>query len=305
MPSHDAGWEGEISLDLDAVSALCPNCHILLVEANASYTTDLNQAVATAAALGANQISNSWSGEDTFPPGDVYSTHGVPIVFATGDFGYNSTLYNGYTLNSYPASLPGVIAAGGTSVAAASSGVGGRGFAEAAWATKAGEAATSGCNTYETKPSYQLDTGCTGRSYADISADADPATGLLVYDTGSGGWVQYGGTSLATPLISAYYAIAGISNPSPSWAYANSALLNDPVGGIVGTCPASIAYICTAGTGYDGPTGIGSISGDVTAGAPGIGGPTFPTTSGSANTYTQSVSTSSATREGRDLPELP
>src|ERR1700687_2924560 len=90
LPAGNAGWEQEISLDLDAVSALCPNCHILLVEAAGAYTSDLNQAFAKAAAMGANQISNSCSGEDTLPPTDAYSSAGVPAVFATGDSGYNS-----------------------------------------------------------------------------------------------------------------------------------------------------------------------------------------------------------------------
>ena len=135
----DAGWEREISLDLDAVSALCPKCHVLLVEADASHTppTSIRRS-RTAAAMGADQISNSWSGEDTLPPTDAYSSANVPVVFATGDGGYYSTPYNGYTLNAYPASLPKVIAAGGTSVAAATGGAGGRGFAESAWSTRAG-----------------------------------------------------------------------------------------------------------------------------------------------------------------------
>jgi hypothetical protein len=187
-------------------------------------------------------------------------------------------------------------------VAAATGGAAGRGFAESAWSTKTGEAATSGCNTYVPKPSYQLDTGCTGRSYADISADADPDTGIAVYDTGSGGWLRLGGTSLSTPLIAAYHAIVGITNPNPSWAYTNSALLNDPAGGNVGTCAAAIAYICTAGVGYDGPTGIGSISGAVAQGAPGIGWPTFTRSGSSANTYVQSTSTTGVILKGGIYP---
>src|SRR5207342_1372145 len=130
-----------------------------------------------------------------------------------------------------------------------------------AWALSEGWNGGSGCDVNEPKPSYQTDTGCTGRSWADLSADADPYTGLTVYDSGNGGWMQVGGTSLATPLIAAYEAVTGINGTSPQWAYADSALLNDPITGSTGSCAAAIAYICNAGTGYDGPTGVGSISG--------------------------------------------
>ncbi len=290
MPARNSGWEQEITLDLDAVSALCPNCKILLVESNSASTLDLNAAFARAVSMGANEVSNSWglNWGAVFP--DAYSGFGVPAIFASGDSGYTGT-----SVDAYPASLPGVIAAGGTTVSAASGGVAGRGFAEGAWALNNGWGATSGCNLHFAKPSYQADTGCTGRSYADISADANPATGLAIYDSGSGGWLQMGGTSLASPLVAAYYAITGTSTATPGWAYAHSSLLNDPVGGSAGSCAAAITYICVAGTGYDGPTGAGSISGAVTSGAPGIGGPTFTTSSGHPNTYVQTTGVATAT----------
>ena len=143
-----------------------------------------------------------------------------------------------------------------------------RGFTESAWS-----GAGSGCNLWQAKPSYQTDTGCTGRSYADISADADPNTGMQVYDTDDGGWVVVGGTSEASPLIAAYTQWLGLPSQGPAWAYANDTLLNDPSSGSNGTCAATISYICNAGPGYDGPTGVGSISGAVAAGAPGHRGP--------------------------------
>ncbi len=296
MPAGNAGWGEEESLDLDAVSALCPNCHILLVEANTSSWTDLTTAEATAAALGARQISNSFTGSSSGAmPAGYFSFPGVAVIAATGDSGYAGTAYD-----NYPAALAGVTAAGGTTLTAASGGQGPRGFGEAAWSLSGGEGGGSGCDLQVAKPSYQTDTGCTGRSYADVSADANPYTGLAVYDSANGGWLQAGGTSLATPLVSAYYALTGVTTSTAQWAYGESALLNDPASGSTGTCAAAISYICNAGVGYDGPTGVGSISGDVAVGGPGVGGPADGT--GANNTYTASVNSTAATLTGGVYP---
>ncbi|HTU86697.1 MAG TPA: PKD domain-containing protein [Solirubrobacteraceae bacterium] len=295
LPAENASWQTEESLDLDAVSALCPNCHILLVEASTASWSDLDTAMETAYSMGADQISDSWT--DQVPSDELSELESGPYAFpsppvatvaATGDTGYVSP--NPYG-DVYPAAFPGVTAAGGTTIAPAT-GANVRGFGEAVWNDGEG-AGGSGCDVNVTKPSYQTDTGCRGRSYSDISADADPETGLLVYDTAAGGWEYVGGTSLATPLIAAYYAITQVDDSTPEWAYTDSGLLNDITSGSNGTCPHHILYICNAGPGYDGPTGVGSISGDVTAGAPGIGGPSIPTSS--ANTYTASTRNDGAT----------
>ncbi|HUZ83357.1 MAG TPA: hypothetical protein VMU66_01585, partial [Gaiellales bacterium] len=295
-PSAGSDWEQEESLDLDAVSALCPNCHILLVEANSTSISDLNAAVSAAASLGANQVSASWT--STSSSVVPFTLPSVPLVAATGDHGYP-----GSGLDNYPAALPGATAAGGTSLSEAATSSDARGYSESAWtlnSSGAGWGGGSGCDLRETKPAYQTDTGCTGRSYADVSADADPNTGLQVYDSGGGGWLVMGGTSLATPLVAAFEALAGVSGATAQWAYTDSALLNDPTTGSTGSCAASIAYICNAGTGYDGPTGTGSISGDLVAGAPGMGGP--PIGGGSNNTYTQATGTTTAALAGGIYP---
>jgi PKD repeat protein len=295
LPStSDPGWNQEISLDLDTVSAICPNCHIVLVEATSSNSTDMIKAEREAGAVGAKQISDSWTITSGSVPSGTYTFSGVSTVAATGDDGYV-----GPGEDNYPAALPGVTAAGGTSLSPASGAPSARGFSEGAWAYGG-----SGCDLNESKPAYQSDTGCTGRSYADLSADADPNTGLAVYDNGD--WLLIGGTSLATPMVASYYAITGVTTSSASWAYGDSGNLNDVVTGNDGTCASNITYICNAGTGYDGPTGVGSISGDVVTGAPGIGGPAIVTGQNTANTYTQSVAehTASVTggiyRNGRD-----
>ncbi len=283
LPAADESWDVEISLDLDAVSAVCPHCHILLVEAASPYDSDLDAAVQTAAGMGANQISASWTFTAGGIPSGSYTFPGIATVAATGDEGYV-----GPGEDDYPAAFPGVTAAGGTTLTPASS-AGARGFSEGAWSD-----AGSGCDVNFEQPSYQPNAGCAGRAYADLSADANPSTGLNVYDNGS--WGLVGGTSLSTPLIAAYYAITGVPAATPQWAYTDSSQLNDVVTGSTGNCAAGISYICDAGVGYDGPTGVGSISGAAATGAPGIGGPSIG--SGSGNTYTRSAGSHGATIAG-------
>lgn len=291
----NSGWETETSLDLDAVSALCPNCHIVLVEANSDSLSDLAAAQAEAAQLNPNVISDSWavtmigrSAAQSFAASGTYTFPGITTVAASGDDGYL-----GSGVNNYPAAMGGVTAAGGTTLEpASSSGVqSARDFTESAWSGSG-----SGCASRVTKPTWQTDTGCSGRAYNDLSADADPNTGMQVYDSADGGWEVVGGTSEATPLIAAYYALLGPTVQGPSWAYANAGLLNDPSSGANGSCFYSLTYICQSATGYDGPTGEGSISGAVATGAPGIGGP------GTNGSYTQSIAGSTAQLQGGVYP---
>jgi hypothetical protein len=290
--STSASWEIETSLDLDAVSALCPNCHIVLVEANSNGMADLAAAQQEAPLQGASVISDSWAFELTqprvFTSLGPWTFPGITTVAASGDGGYL-----GSGTDYYPSALRDVVAAGGTTlVPASTSGIASaRGFGESAWS-----GGGSGCAWRVTKPAWQTDNGCTGRAYNDLSADGDPLTGMQVYDSDDGGWVVVGGTSESAPLIAAYYALIGSAAQGASWAYANAAHLNDPTSGSNGSCSPSISYICNAGTGYDGPTGVGSISGAVMSGAPGIGGP------GPDNSYAGSVDTTSAQLEGGVYP---
>jgi hypothetical protein len=246
------GWESEESLDLDMVSAACPNCHILLVEASSTLTTDLESGVDEAAALGANSISNSWSipeypGETAFD--DPHFDHpGIAITAAAGDFGYTGGV-------QYPAASQFVTAVGGTTLTQDSSA---RGWSEAAWSQT-----DSGCSAYEPKPFWQKDPGCSNRTVNDVSADADPNTGVAVYDsqtsTGGTGWIVLGGTSVGTPIIASLYASGGHASVGPSYPYSQTSALNDVTSGGDGTCTPS--YLCTARTGYDGPTGWGTPKG--------------------------------------------
>jgi subtilase family serine protease len=244
MPSASTGWSQEIALDLDMVSAICPSCHILLVEATSATVGNLSTAVQTAAKLGAVAISNSYggnefSGETSYDA--AYNQPGIAVTVSSGDSGYGV---------QYPAASPYVIAVGGTSLKSQ-----GGGWTESAWS-----GAGSGCSAYESKPSWQKDTGCTRRTVADVSAVADPNTGVAVYDSyGQSGWLVFGGTSVASPIVASMYAIAGNHVSTASSAYSHVSSLRDVVSGSNGNCAPS--YLCTAVTGYDGPTVLGTPQG--------------------------------------------
>jgi len=251
-PAGNTGWAGEISLDLDMVSAACPTCHILLVEANSASIANLGTSVNTAVNLGAKYVSNSYggseSGSETSWDTSYYHHNGVAVTASTGDNGYGV---------SYPAASPYVTAVGGTSLTRAQNS---RGWTDAAWS-----GAGSGCSAYEAKPSFQssVNTGCARRAVADVSAVADPNTGVAVYQTyGGSGWLVYGGTSASAPIIASVYALAGIpgagDNPA-SYPYAHAGNLWDVTTGSNGSC--SPTQLCRAGVGWDGPTGLGTPNG--------------------------------------------
>lgn len=133
-PSPDSGWAGEISLDLDMVSAICPACKIILVEANSATTPDLGASVQTAASLGATAISNSYGGSedssDVASSSQYYNQPGILVTASAGDSGYGA---------EFPASSEFVIGVGGTSLVSDSSARGwteGRGMARAAAAAR-------------------------------------------------------------------------------------------------------------------------------------------------------------------------
>src|SRR6266498_1222294 len=249
-PRANAGWAAEISLDLDMVSATCPKCHILLVEASSADLSDLGKAVNTAVRLGARYVSNSYgapeSASDTSYDSQYYNHTGVAITASAGDDGYGS---------AYPADSRYVTAVGGTSLRRSSSA---RGWSEKAW-----HGTGSGCSAYDAKPSWQGRTGCGRRAGNDVAAVADPNTGVAVYDTfRSNGWQVYGGTSAAAPIIAAAYALAGKPRPGTypaSYAYTHRAALHDVTSGRNGSCGGS--RLCRARAGYDGPTGLGTPNG--------------------------------------------
>jgi len=254
-PAANVGWGEEISLDLDMVSAICPNCHILLVEANDNTFTNLAASVNEAAKLHATEISNSYGGPEFSTEKTLaaaYKHAGIPITASTGDGAYQAG-------TQIPAAFATVTAVGGTNLRHNAST---RGWVEKAWFTNTSEGTGSGCSAFIIKPTWQKDTGCKKRMVGDVSAVADPATGVSVYDTfGVSGWLVFGGTSASAPIIAAVYALAGngagINNAS--FIYAHRTNLWDVKKGSTGTC--TVAYFCTAVAGYDGPTGLGTPKG--------------------------------------------
>ncbi|MEO7202172.1 MAG: S8 family serine peptidase, partial [Candidatus Tumulicola sp.] len=241
-PKPSGGWAGEIAIDIEMASAVCPQCHILLVEASTSG----NKGEDTAIALGADVVSNSWGYYGKSPYDKAFDHPGHIITVASGDSGYSKRA-------TVPDSLSTVVSVGGTSLRQATNT---RGWSETAW-----RGSTSECNVLVKKPAWQLDTGCTGRTETDVSAVADPGTGVAVYDSYKApGWVIYGGTSVASPIVAGIYALAA-NEKSLTYAqslYTNAADLNDVVSGDNGDCN---TYICDAGPGYDGPTGNGTPNG--------------------------------------------
>jgi hypothetical protein len=253
-PASD-DWTLEESLDLDMVSAICPLCKIVLVEATSDSGTGLYVAENTAASL-AGYVSNSWGGSDSSSDASLdtsYFNHpGIVITASAGDGGYAAGTI-------YPATSRYVVAVGGTHLTTASNS---RGWTETVWNTSSSEGTGSGCSRYETKPTWQTDTGCSKRTDNDIAADADPATGVAVYDTsnGNGGWNEVGGTSASSPMIASMYALAGNAGSTPAQdIYQHTSSLYDVTSGSDGSCGGS--YLCTAETGYDGPTGWGTPNG--------------------------------------------
>jgi subtilase family serine protease len=257
-PANNQGWALETQLDLQMVSAVCPGCKILLVEAKNNLSASLYAAEDTAARLGATEISNSWGGGEssTETTDDAHFNHpGAAITVSSGDSGYGV---------EYPAASRYVTSVGGTSLNHATNA---RGWSETAWSGSG-----SGCSAYEAKPAWQTDTGCAKRTVADVSAVADPNTGVAVYDSNCNligqltgqcfkGWGVVGGTSASAPIVAGVYGLAGNGSTVNygSFPYSHTTSLFDVTTGSNGSC--SPAYLCTSRAGYDGPTGLGTPNG--------------------------------------------
>jgi subtilase family serine protease len=201
--AQPGGWDLEESLDIDMVSAICENCHILLVEANSNSDADLGTAENVAFSRGSSvvAISNSYgqpefSGESS--DCNAYYQHNYKAITASsGDDGLGV---------SYPAVCSEVVGVGGTTLNSDGS--------ETAWNTSSTEGAGGGCSAYIAKPSWENAsvTKCTNKAVADVSAVADPNTGVWVYDSyanASNPWVVLGGTSESSPIIASVFALAG------------------------------------------------------------------------------------------------
>jgi hypothetical protein len=306
-------WAVEISLDIEVSHAVCQTCRIVLVEGASSSFADLEESEETAASLGATEISNSWGGPECTKraprrtecdeDSPAFDHQGIAITAATGDDGYldwdaEANTSKGYA--NYPASSPHVVAVGGTRLDPLSPE--GTWAGETVWNGKG--AGGSGCSISFAAPEWQSaepdwsSLGCgSGRATADVSADADPYTGMAIYDSTpespenseEPGWTTVGGTSLAAPLIAATFALAGgasgVEYPAQTLyenELADPTSLHDVTEGSNGECAtpfdeetgfssctefqeaagcAEKPAICWARVGYDGPTGIGTPDG--------------------------------------------
>ncbi len=238
LPAADTvGWSVEISLDVETVHSVCPACKILLVEAGSESLADLASAVDQAVSLGAGEVSNSYGAPEAemgSAEQGAYQHPGTVIAAAAGDSGYLdwdslAETFATPEMPDAPASLPSVVAVGGTSLKLASNGTrksesvwndSGRPSRESEFKQFSGSG--GGCSTLFTAPSWQQalagwsGTGCgTRRLDNDVAAVADPYTGFDIYDTYvyregfAPGWLTVGGTSLSSPLITALFALAG------------------------------------------------------------------------------------------------
>ncbi len=242
LPKTNAGWALEISLDVQWAHAIAPGAKILLVEATSNSFTDLLAAEDYAGAH-AGYVSNSWGGAE-FSGENAYDSHfavpGVSYFVSSGDAG---------TPAEYPSASPNVISVGGTTLHFS----GGTVSSETGWSGSGG-----GCSAYEIQPSGQAGYGIgqvacgNKRGTPDISLDADPNSGVSVYDStrtqGRSGWFQVGGTSASSPMIAARSAVAGVVVNS-SYVYGSSITYRDITSGNNGL---------SCRPGYDLVTGRGS-----------------------------------------------
>jgi hypothetical protein len=249
-PISMSPWSEEAELDVEVIRGICQNCRIRLVEASSGNPGDLAVAMSEAMSLGAKVISTSFTLPETSVTADyayAFSRPGIVVTAASGDLGNGGG-------PQFPASIPGVVAVGGTHLTLRN----GRWGSETGWSSH-GQASGSGCSTSFAAPSWQSPFSkgvCAGRrALADVSADADPDTGAIVYVDGA--LMVGGGTSLASPIIAGAFALAGGVAPgtiAPQLLYANARELRDITSGTNGTCS---SRLCRAGVGWDGPTGLG------------------------------------------------
>jgi hypothetical protein len=302
----EAGWAQEIATDIEVAHGICQSCHILLVEANSNSYEDLFAAENTAARLGASEISNSWGGPEEGSDSAAFNHPGVVITASSGDDGYRTWFAKSEaSFTAYPASSPRVIAVGGTRLLTRPDGSWG---SETVW-NDGGESGGSkegfgagggGCSELFTAPAWQQHVSDWSavacgfhRAVADVSADADPYTGVAVYDSTENGehekgWGVIGGTSVASPIIASVFGLAGgaqgVEYPARTLyenAVTTPSALHDVTSGSNGKCSHPFdeetgasgcsateqagscagAAICLAGLGYDGPTGVGTPNG--------------------------------------------
>jgi len=208
-------------------------------------------------------VSNSYGGSEfsgETQDNGAYSSNSSAITVSAGDGGYGV---------EFPAAAPGVVAVGGTTLTDPRSP-----SSQTVWSGTG-----SGCSAYESNPGWQPETSlCSSRTVADIAADANPSTGVAVYDTyGESGWLVFGGTSVASPIVASVFALADYSGTSSAAAeglYTDASSLTKVTSG--SNSSGCTDYLCNASDslstsdasvspnpdpGYNGPTGNGTPNG--------------------------------------------
>jgi subtilase family serine protease len=259
---QDFGFCLEEDLDIEMVAAICPKCTIYMIEGGncGGVVCGLEGAETEAVTLGATILSNSWGchtgvygpncGDPNFP--SYFSTPGIAYLASSGDSGYPEI--------EWPATLDNVLAVGGTQLEKS-----GSTYSETVW-----DGAGAGCSSTITKPSWQHDPDCTGRTIADVSAQAGCSPGVAEYDSDYGGWTSVCGTSVASPITAGLVALAGnassINGGQSFWQLSGKHRrreLYSIKSGSDGSCGGE--YLCQAGThqfkDYSGPAGWGSPKG--------------------------------------------
>jgi len=241
-PRKDAGWALEISLDVQWAHAIAPGAKILLVEASSNSFANL-LAAEDYAKTHADYVSNSW-GASEFSGESSYDSHfvqsGVGFFVSSGDAGLPA---------EYPSASPNVISVGGTTLHFS----GGSFTSETGWSSGGG-----GCSSYETATSAQSafsgygQAGCAGkRATPDVSLDADPASGVSVYDStryqGQQGWFTIGGTSASSPMWAGRAAVAG-AVVNAAYVYGNTITYRDITAGNNGA-PCLVGFDLCSGRG--------------------------------------------------------
>ncbi|WP_165075719.1 proprotein convertase P-domain-containing protein [Paludisphaera rhizosphaerae] len=304
-PTGNTGWGMEIALDVEWAHAVAPGASILLVEASSSSIANLFAAVnyakaqpgvaAVSMSFGASEFSSETSYDSTFTTPSGHA--GVTFLASTGDSGAPA---------GYPAYSPNVVAVGGTTLSVASDGTY---VSESGWSSGGG-----GISKYESKPSYQsaVTQSSTKRTTPDVSLDANPSSGVAVYDSYSQGsaapWIQVGGTSASSPMWAGLVAIAdqgraiagqssmdGATQTLPALYAAPSSVFHDITSG-------SNGY--SAGSGYDLVTGLGSPIVPSVVAALGGGSTTTPPTTPPSDPPTTTTTSYAAAGLPAAIPDL-
>jgi len=256
-PADSTGWSNEVAIDTQWAHSIAPSAKIILVEANSNSVSDLLDSVSVAVANGANVVSMSWSaseGSYETSSDSYFQVKHVVFVAASGDAGHSV---------GYPAASPYVVGVGGTSLTVNSTT--GAWVSETAWSDSSG-----GLSAFETEPSYQSGVQTSGmRGVPDVAYDGDPNTGVPAYSSWAcadcyTGWGQWGGTSIGTPQWGALFAIADSERNAASKARLTLPqtdlypLAEGDYHDIVSDTNGSCGVLCSAHTGYDLVTGLGS-----------------------------------------------